>query len=136
MRKFALLALPALVAAPLALAAPMPQPPANTQKPAAPASAPSVDSAALHKFAAAYEDVRVIRTKYMIRFKTAKDDKDKAAIRKEAIKDIKQHIAKHMPVSEYMKVAKAVNANPAMRKRLVKIMQADAKAAGPSQSGG
>lgn len=128
MRKFRLILLPlALLAAPFALAGtPTAHPPVHMQPPAA-ASAPSIDSATLHKFAKAFEEVRHVRGKYMIKFKNAKTAKQKSALKKQAIKEMKQDISKHMPVKQYVKVAKAVNANPNDRKRLIKILKADSK---------
>lgn len=129
MRKFRFLLLPlALLAAPLALAAApkAAHPPMHMQPPAA-ASAPKIKSATLHKFASAFEQVRHVREKYMIKFKNAKTAKQKSDLKKQAVKEMKSDIKKHMPVQQYVKVAKAVNANPADRKRLIKILQADSK---------
>ncbi|MGH8272717.1 MAG: DUF4168 domain-containing protein [Gammaproteobacteria bacterium] len=134
MRKLAFSILPlALLVAPLALASPPPQP---LPVPAGNPAGMNVNSAMLHKFAAAYEDVRPLRTKYMGKFEAAKSDKQKTAIKQEAMQDIKQAISKHMPLSQYKRVAKAVHDNPAVRKRLIKILQADEKKAAPPMHGG
>ena len=131
MRKFRFILLPlALLAAPLALAAApqAAQPPMHmhTQPPAA-ASAPKIKSATLHKFASAFEQVRHVREKYMVKFKSAKTAKQKSALKNQAMKEMKNDIKKHMPVAQYIKVAKAINANPNERKRLIKILRADSK---------
>lgn len=137
MRKLALAIIPAaLVAAPLALAAP-PIPPAKSPPPMeapTPSTQATVDSATLHKFASAYEDIRQVRMEYMLKMKTAKTDKDKTAIKQEATTTMKQHIQKHMPVAEYIKVSKAVQANPALRKRLVAIIKSDMHTAAPGSA--
>jgi len=133
MRKLRGLILPAaLVAAPLAFAAPAPKPAMPAQPPASQSHA-NVDSATLHKFASAYEDVMTLRAKYIGQLKSAKSNKQKNAIKKKATTAIKHRIAKHMPVSQYEKVGKAVNKNPALRKRLIAILKADQKKA---QAGG
>jgi|GEM_PF-2217518 len=138
MRKLALTIIPAaMFAAPLALAAP-PVPP--TAKSPPPMQAPTastraaVDSATLHKFASAYEDIRQVRMEYMLKMKTAKTDKDKTAIKQEATSTMKQHIQKHMPVAEYVKVSKEVQANPDLRKRLVAIIKSDMHKAAPGSA--
>lgn len=137
MRKGILSVLPlALLAAPLAMAGPKAQTPSHMQTPAASKSAPTLDSATLHKFAAAYEDVEKERTKYMSKLASAKSDKEKAAIQKKAAQDMKMHISKHMPVSEYKKVGKAINNNPEARKKLIKILKANQKKSAPPVQGG
>ncbi len=127
MRKYALSFLSLALAAPLAMAAPKPQPPAKMQMPAPAASAPSVDTATLHKFANAYEDVMQVRTKYIVKLKAAKTKDKKTAIKKQASQEMKQDISKHMSVKKYMQVAKAVNANPKLRQELIKIIRSDSK---------
>lgn len=131
MRKLALSIFPAaLIAAPLALAAP-PAQSSMPMKPPAAATQAHVDSATLHKFASAYEDIRQVRAQYMLKLKTAKTKKDKAQVRQQATQTMKQHISKHMPVAEYIKVSKAVQANPHLRERLIAILKADMKKPAP-----
>lgn len=135
MRKFALSIVPAaLVAAPLALAAPPAAKPATPMQPPAAATATQVDSATLHKFANAYEDIRQVRMKYMAKLQAAKSDKDKAAVKQQATEEMKQDIGKHMPVAEYIKVRKAIQANPALRKKLISILRADSRKNAPAAS--
>lgn len=137
MRKAALSLLPlALLAAPLAMAVPQGQTPGNSQAPAASKAKPTLDSATLHKFAAAYEDVQQERTKYMAKLANTKDKKKQTAIQKQAEQDIKAHIRKHMPVSEYESVGKEINTNTEARKKLIKILQADQKKSAPPAQGG
>lgn len=131
MRRLVMLIAPAaLVAAPLAFAAPPPKPAMHMPPPSTSAKS-SVDSATLHKFASAYEDVRQVRIGYASKFKAASTSTQKKAVKAKAIKTMKQHIAKHMPVAEYIKVGKAVRANPSLRKRLITILKADQKKAAP-----
>jgi len=131
MRKFRSILLPvALLAAPVALAAaPKPaHPPMHMpMQPPAAASAPKIKSATMHKFASAFEQVRQVRGKYMIKIQSAKTAKQKTALKKQAVKEMKHDISTHMPLPQYVKVAKAIKTNPAERKRLIKILQADSK---------
>lgn len=133
MRKFALSIVPAaLVVAPLALAAP---PAATSRAPMQPpvaGTAMQVDTATLHKFASAYEDLRQVRMKYMPKLQAAKTTKEKAAIKQQATSEMEQDIGKHMPVAEYVKVRKAVQANPALRKKLISIIRSDTRKRAPS----
>ncbi len=131
MRRLVMLIAPAaLVAAPLAFAAPPTQSAMPMQS--LPASTKvSVDSATLHKFASAYEDVRQVRFGYATKFKAANTATQKTAIKDEAIKTMKQHITKYMPLAEYIKVSKAVSANPKLRERLITILKADQKKSAP-----
>lgn len=131
MRRLVMLIVPAaLVAAPLAFAAPPAQSAMPMQSPPA-SSKVSVDSATLHKFASAYEDVRQVRIGYVAKFKAANTATQKTAVKAKAIKTMKQHIAKHMPLAEYIKVSKAVSANPTLRTRLIAILKADQKKPAP-----
>lgn len=135
MHRFALAILPAaLFAAPPLLAAP-PQH-TMTMKPPAPSTAIKVSPAALHKFANAYEDVRQVRVEYITKIKTAKGSDQKKAIKKQAVKEMKQHISRYMPVSRYIQIGKEINTNPALRKRLMAILQADQKKAGAGSGSG
>lgn len=139
MRKLTLSLLPlALVAAPLALAGQnSPPPPAHLHPPSSVTkNKPKVDPATLHKFAAAVEAARTERTKYMMKLRSTKDAKKKAAIKKAAMKDIKAHIEKHMSLSEYEKTAKAVRGNPKVRQRLMKILRSDSQKSAPPHHGG
>jgi len=134
MRKLRSLILPAaLLAAPIALAAPPPKP--MPAKPPASHATAKVSSATLHKFAAAYEDVMTLRAKYMGQLKSAKNKKEKTAIKQKATSAIKKRISTHMPVSQYEKVGKAINKNPKLRKRLIAILKSDQKKA-KAQAGG
>jgi hypothetical protein len=38
---------------------------------------------------------------------------------------MRQHIGKHMPLAEYIKMSKAVSADPDLRRRLIVILKAD-----------
>lgn len=135
MRKFALFIIPAaLMAAPLAFAVP-PQPTTPMPLPSTSAKA-SVDSAMLHKFASAYEDVRQVRGAYVVKFKAANSATKKTAIKTEATQAIKQRIKKYMPLSEYIKVAKAIRTNPDLRSRLIAILKADQKMVPPGAKHG
>lgn len=136
MRKFALSIIPAaLLAAPLAFAAPAPQPAAPMPSPSTSAKT-SVDSATLHKFASAYEDVRQVRVGYAAKFRAANTATQKTAVKAEAIKTMKQHITKHMPLAEYIKVGKAIRTSPDLRARLIAILKADSKKAAPGTTHG
>lgn len=134
MRKLALAIIPAvLTVAPLAFATPQskaPQP-VPTQAPAASSQQPTsnVDSATLHKFANAYEAAQGLRPKYVAKLQNAKTDDEKSAIQKEAATEMKQAIGKHMPVDQYEQTSKQVGADPALRKKLVAIINEDQKKA-------
>ncbi len=126
MRKIAMIFLPAaLLTAPLVLAAPPPKmPPIH---PPAQRPAPHVDTATLHKFASAYQDIMGLRMRYLPKIRAAKTGAKKNAIKQQAMKVMKQHISKYMPVSEYIKVGKEVNASAKLRKRLTAILRANQK---------
>jgi transposase-like protein len=136
MLKLAMLIAPlALLAAPLAANAQQPQPQPPPQHMKAPSKAKSVSSATLHKFADAYQDSMKVRTKYAAKMQNAKNKKQKQSVQKDAERDMKSAIQKHMTVKQYMKVAKVVNANPKLQQRLIKILQAKQKPAGPPTRG-
>lgn len=127
MRKFALAFLPAVAAAPLAFAAP-PRPPAPMHAPSV-GTAAHVNTATMHKFASAYEDVMQIRTKYIGKIHAAKGADQKTALKQRATRVMKQRISHYMPVTEYVKVGKEINASPALRQHLMMILRADRRAA-------
>lgn len=137
MRKsiFSLVPLAAL-AAPLAFAAPQqpaqqPKQPPAMQQMQQQSSHMEVSDAQLHKFAAAYEDQMKLRSKYTKKMQNAKSKDEKSNIRKNAEKDMKKAIEKHMSVDQYKKIGKAINSDPKLRQRLVKILQADQKKSAP-----
>ena len=133
MRKLIATVLPAaLFAAPLALAAPQPMP---AQAPASSTTAVHVDSATLHTFAKAYEDAQQVKMKYMGRVATAKTKDQKDAIEQQAVKEMKQHVSRYMPVSRYIAVGDTINSNPDLRKQLIAILQADQKKSTPASPG-
>jgi hypothetical protein len=139
----------AALAAPLAIAAPLAanaqqapqqpqQPPQQQQQQQQPPqmqtpqkSHVNVSDKTLHKFAAAYQDQMKLRTKYVQKLQNAKNDKDKKSVEESAQKDMKKAIQKHMSVKEYKKVGQAVNSDPKLRQRLVKILQSEQKESGP-----
>ena len=132
MRKFALSIIPAaLIAVPLAFAAAPPAPTVHMPPPSTSAKKASVDSATLHKFASAYEDIRQLRAEYGIKFKAANTATKKTAVKMEATKTMKQHIEKHMPLAEYIKVGKEIRTNPDLRNRLNAIIKSDNKKPAP-----
>lgn len=132
MRKFAPAFVPAaLVVASFAFAAPPPQTPARMHAPAAGTHA-QVDTATMHKFANAYEDVMQVRTKYLGKITSAQGPKKKAAIKQQATREMKQRISRYMPVTEYIKVGKEINASTALRKRLMVILRQDRRSAMPA----
>ncbi len=152
MRKFFLFILStALLVAYSALAAPAvpstSSAPAVSSTPSVPAAAstalppkpalPEVDSLTLHKFARAYEGLHRLRSEYDVKIKAAASATQRKAIKRAENVAMRQHIGKHMPLVEYIKVSKAVSADPDLRRRLIVILKANLEQAAPKvQNGG
>lgn len=108
---------------------------ASTAKPtmhATPPStaAPTVSSAELQHFVQAYEAMRPLRMKYMKELMETKDKSKQAKIKQEGMTAMKHTISEYMPVAQYVQVGKAINENPALRKRFVQELKANRAPAG------
>ncbi len=97
---------------------------ASTALPPKPAL-PEVDALTLHKFARAYEGLHRLRAEYDVKIKAAASATQRKAIKREENVAMGRHIGKHMPLAEYIKMSKAVSANPDLRRRLIVILKAN-----------
>ncbi len=97
---------------------------ASTTLPPKPAL-PEVDALTLHKFARAYEGLHRLRAEYDVKIKAVASATQQQAIKREENVAMRQHINQHMPLAEYIKMSKAVSANPNLRRRLIVILKAN-----------
>lgn len=128
MKRFAAIGFAVAIATPsFALAAPSQaaHPPQPQAMPPAQASAPKISDTEFNNFVKAYEALRPIRMKYVQELHQTKDKQKQKQLREEGMKEMKQKISTFMPVSEYVKVGRAINMTPALRKRFMQAIGAE-----------
>lgn len=86
----------------------------------------SVSTAQLKKFAKAYQSLAPLRIKFMKKMQHAKTTKEKQALNASAVAAMKKQVQSVMPLGEYEKIGRAVDANKSLRSKLIKILRKDA----------
>ena len=119
----------ALLFAPLALAVTPAQSPAGK-------GGSHVDSATLHKFAKAFEQVQVVDAKYKKKLKTARGPTRYKALKRKEGTEMRKRISRFMPVIDYMRLGKEINKSRALRRRLIVIVREDRKKAAKARHHG
>lgn len=123
MRRVTLFFLLLILGVPLAVAA-MPKS-SGTVAPKISGKSINVSTSQLKKFAKAYQSLAPLRVKYMKEMQHAKTPKAKKALNASAISAMKKKIQTIMPIREYEKIGRAVDANKNLRAQLIKILRKD-----------
>ncbi len=93
-----------------------------------------VNAAQLHNFAAAYRAVTKVRKQLMIKTHAMTDEEKISALTEQAQEKMKQAIRKRLTLGEYVRIGRAVNANPALHARFMRIRAAATRAAPAAES--
>lgn len=117
----------ALLFAPLALAVTPAQSPAGK-------GGSRVDSATLHKFAKAFEQVQIVDATYREKLKTARGPTRFKALKRQEGMQMRKRISRYMPVIDYMRLGKKINKSRALRRRLTVIVNEDRKKAAKAET--
>lgn len=125
-------AIPAMLL--LIMAAPLAAAPSATAPAAAPADPEGISDTQLHDFAAAYGEVSAIRKNLLIKTHAPSNGTKTEALKKKAQKKMKAAILTHMTLGEYVRIAKAVNEDPALHARFMKIRAQTSKPPSPASS--
>jgi len=108
-------------------AAPVITPPAGTR------TAPEgISDTQLHDFAAAYGEVTAIRKSLLIKTHAPSDGTRAEALKKKAHEKMKTAILAHMTLADYVRIGKAVNTDPALHARFMKIRAQASKPPSPA----
>ncbi|MDN5865196.1 MAG: DUF4168 domain-containing protein [Gammaproteobacteria bacterium] len=103
------------------LAATAPAASSNSALPAA--SQTRVNDAQLSRFVTAYQAVSQIRKQWMIETHGLKDESKIAALKKQAEKKMKAAILEYLKLGEYVRIGKAVNADPKLHARFMEMRE-------------
>lgn len=97
-------------------------PPSGSSAMSKSATPTHVSQAKLKKFAAAYQDVTNIRNKYTAKLQNANNKKKAQSIASQAQQEMKAAIRNHgFTIKSYSKIVRAVNSNPKLQKRFMKL---------------
>lgn len=115
-----------LLAAPAAFAQTQPpaqQPPAQGAAPAAPNTGPAPTETELQNFAKAAVDVQNIRKTMQPQIASAKTPDARTKIEQSAEKQMEAAVrSQHLSTQRYVQIAQAVQTNPTIRAKVIKLM--------------
>jgi glycerophosphoryl diester phosphodiesterase len=97
----------------------------STQAPTAPQTLPAtaISDSNLEKFAAVQGDLESIRQEYSVKLENTNDPEQAAALQQEAAQTMVQAVqSTGLKVDTYTQIAQTVNSDPALRARVMKMM--------------
>lgn len=97
----------------------------STQAPTAPQTLPAtaISDSDLEKFAAVQGDLESIRQEYSVKLENTNDPEQAAALQQEAAQTMVQAVqSTGLKVDTYTQIAQTVNSDPALRVRVMKMM--------------